>query len=149
MTTSQSEVATLLPILTPYSLPEGDAGAALYNHTYSRVVRAAPSLQDDDSTLTEAICYLIAHILSMQEGRTGLAAEHLGQWSASYSWDESTPWLSEYKRIINDIAKGNLIRAGTVMIHSDRHKADCLSMDNTFGDACCRNAIWERDAIEY
>lgn len=147
--TTQSDVATLLPIITPYTLPEGDEGLALYNHTVSRVLMAAPSLEENDGVLTEAVCYLIAHILSMREGRTGVTSEHLGQWSASYSWGESTPWLTEYKRIVNGISKANIIRASRLMKHADRHKADCLSMDNTFADACCRDAIWERDSYEY
>lgn len=147
--TTQSDVATLLPIITPYTLPEGDEGLALYNHTVSRVLMAAPSLEENDGVLTEAVCYLIAHILSMREGRTGVTSEHLGQWSASYSWEETTPWLTEYKRILNAGVKASLIRAGAVYRHTDRHKADCLSMDNTFADACCRDAIWERDSYEY
>lgn len=147
--TTQTEVATLLPLLTPYSLPEGEAGDTLFEYAQARVLKDAPTLQNDDELLTEAICYYLAHVLSLQEGRSGVTSEHLGQWSASYSWAESTPYLSEYKRILNGIAKPALIRASSVQRHSDRHKAECLSLDNTRGDGCCMNAIWERDSREY
>ena len=149
--TTQTEVATLLPLLTPYSLPEGEAGDTLFEYAQARVLRDAPSLaqKGNDELLVEAIVYYLAHSMSLQEGKSGVTSEHLGQWSASYSWEETTPWLTEYKRLLNTGVKASLIRAGAVYQHTDRHKADCLSMDNTFADACCRDAIWERDSREY
>ena len=140
--TTQTEVATLLPLLTPYNLPSGEAGDTLFEYAQARVLRDAPSLQETPELLVEAIVYYLAHVLSLQEGRSGLTTEHLGQWSASYAWREVTPWLTEYKRLLDSIAKPALIRAGLVEKHRDRHKADCLSMDNTFADRCCYGSIW-------
>lgn len=124
--TTQSEVATLLPLLTPYSLPEGDAGTALYNHTHSRVLLSAPTLSGDSRT--EAICYLIAHILCSKEGRAGLKSERLGQWSAAYDWEGSTPYLDEYSRII----RANLIRTSTQVEHNDTAISAYLRADNLY-----------------
>lgn len=122
--TTQSEVATLLPLITPYNLPEGLDGTALYNHTVSRVRRECPSLEGNG--LTEAVCYMIAHILSTKEGRSGVTSEHLGQWSASFTWSKSTPYLEEYSRLV----RACLIGVTTQVEHLDTVTSAYLSADN-------------------
>ncbi|MBE6506413.1 MAG: hypothetical protein E7Z72_00605 [Methanocorpusculum parvum] len=127
--TNQQEIADLLPIVSPYSLPDGAAGASLIASAEERTLADAPGLGDNQQTL--ACAYYIAHIMAVQSGKSGITSRHLGSWSESYTHSETTAFLEEYTRIVKRHARTAGIKASQLIHHADIAIADTLGMDDS------------------
>ena len=127
--TTISDVTAMLPLVTRYSMPEDQTAAGtLYLLAEARVSADAPGLSDTNETL--AYCYYIAHLMSGQQGRTGITSEHLGQWSVSYSSNaaENSTYLVEYYRLIGEAG----ISVCDVVRHNDADYAEDYGNDSAY-----------------
>jgi len=128
--TNLTEVAAMLPIVTPFTMPtEQAAKQTLYNIAEARVSADAPSLTGTEQTL--AYCLVIAHTMNMQTGHAGTTSEHLGNWSASYSATagDSSPYLAEYEKLVRPFRRAALISRGRSVTHRDTYCSEVLSLD--------------------
>lgn len=127
-------IKKLLPLLTPFTLPEdAESAGMLYNLAYSRTTDDAPNLSDDDPAKAEAICWYLAHLLFSQSGSAGIQSESLGNWSVSYKSVDSgktksanSAYLAEYERIITS----DIQISSTIVGHNDMIIADILGNDD-------------------
>lgn len=110
MTPNIYAVSAMLPLITPYSMPTDQTQAQTI---YALAVAKAEQdgLNVADTVMTQALCYIIAHMMSAKDGSASVTSEHLGDWSASYatSSDGSSKWIAEYNSIKDDYIRGSLI----------------------------------------
>lgn len=101
---SQSDVATLLPLITPYSLPADPSGLTLYTVAVGQLAIDAPGM---NSTL--ALSYFIAHLLDGGAGSIGITSEKLDDYSVTYADNGNTsPYYMMYLKSIESYNKGTL-----------------------------------------
>lgn len=105
------DVRVMMPIITPYNLPEGIEGDTLYDIAIAQMGKDNPSISG--TTATRSACYYVAYLQSAKEQRAGVSSESLGEWSVSYSGDTSiNHWLQMYRSIITPMTRAQLIASG-------------------------------------
>lgn len=126
---TQAEVADLMPIITPFSLPEDPAGQTLYNIATAQVQRDAPGLSPNSTLLAQV--YYIAHLMTGSSGGYGVTSEHLGQYSVSrIATEGSSEWLTLYRKAIDQEARAAIIaRSARGVPHVDNRIADAMNLD--------------------
>lgn len=131
---TKSEVAGLLPEITPFSLPEDPAGQALYDLATSQVATDAPGIPA--AALLLAQTYYIAHLLCGKSGDYGITSERLGQYSVTRSSDTagSSDWLALYQQTIRPYNRSAIVAASADGVpHADNEIADAINLDASGG----------------
>jgi len=101
---AQSDVATLISLITSYSLPADPSGLTLYTVAVSQLAIDAPGM---DSTL--ALTYFIAHLLDGGADGAGITSEKLDDYSVTYADNGNTsPYYMMYLKTIESYKKGTL-----------------------------------------
>lgn len=129
--TTLEEITALLPLITPYSMPaDSTAASTLYDIAQNRVSQDAAGI--NPAAEKEAICWYIAHLLYIKSDNLGVTSEHLGNFSKTYAADRTSPYLSEYNRVIS--TSGDVFSTCGMVEHDDAELADRYGLDNFIGE---------------
>ena len=128
---TQSEVTTLLPIITPFAVPA--AISTLYEIAYARFVQDAPACVGYPSE-NVAIAYYIASLLASGAADSGVLTEKIDDYSVTYgdSGKQGT-YLSKYQAEIDNCVY-HLALAGMLAGVERDDTLECLNLDTV--DIC-------------
>lgn len=128
MTTTIEEVTAMLPIVTPYSMPD-DGSTTLYTLAEERVNTDGNPFEGSTETL--AYCMIIAHYLAVRDGKSGITSEHLGQWSVTYADGQHTAYMAQYLMMVKKAtALKSAVRGNGIVEHSDTKCTERYGLDN-------------------
>lgn len=131
----EEEVKQLLPLITPYSVPDAASWQVIYQTALDNVMADLFGL--DDAQVKLAVVYYIAHLMSSKDGRMNITSEHLGQWSASYGTGSyPDQYYAEYKRIVSGGKTAAIIAGSGVVTHDDATCADRYRLDGSRDGGC-------------
>lgn len=117
---TQTEVETLLPVITPFAVPS--AMDTLYEIAYAQFAQDAPSCTGT-SAENEAITYYIASLLSSGAGTSGVNSEKIDDYSITFSdGGQTQAYMSKYQQIIDTCNYLSLVSG----ISSGQTRADTL-----------------------
>lgn len=137
MTTTEfeTEVKKLLPLITPYTVPDAASWQVIYQTALDNVMADLFGLNDVQVKL--AVVYYIAHLMSSKDGRMSITSEHLGQWSASYGTGSAPDqYYAEYLRIVDGAKTAAIIRGSGIVTHDDATCADRYRLDGSRDGGC-------------
>jgi len=116
---AQADVAELLPVITPFSVPIDSTMTILYGVAHEQAIRDAPSASG--YTLTLAETYYVAHMLAMHAGKTGVQSEKIDDYAISFTpGGQSAAYLDRYYGAIADANAGTAITAATLAVELTR-----------------------------
>ena len=96
---TQTEVETLLPVITPFAVPA--AMDTLYDIAYAQFAQDAASCTGT-SAENEAITYYIASMLSSGAGSSGVKSEKIDDYSITFSdGGQSQGYRDKYLQIVD------------------------------------------------